>query len=79
MDLIETHCGKKILLQFVPSETLLCLDYCEIVDDRFNASLKCSADRSSMRLGSVSRVSASRLNIDEEPFACCLYIALRPS
>ena len=26
-DLIETHSGKKIMLQFVPSETLLCLDY----------------------------------------------------
>ena len=39
---------------------------CEIVDGRFSTSLKCSARRSSMRLGSVSRVSASALNIDKE-------------
>ena len=42
----------------------------EIVDNRFSTSLKCCAHRSRMRLGSVSRVAASALNIDEEPFAC---------
>ena len=49
---------------------MLSIAACEIVDDRFSTSLKCSAHRSSMRLGSVSRVSAPALNIDEEPFAC---------
>ena len=58
---------------------MLYIAACEIVDDRYNASLKCSAHRSSMRLGFVRRVSASTLNIDEEPFACGLYIALRQS
>ena len=52
---------------------------CEIVDGQFSTSLKCSAHRFSMRLGSVSRVSGPALNIDEEPFACGPYIALRPS
>ena len=53
---------------------MLSIAACEIVDDRFSTSLKCSAHRSSMRLGSVSRVSAPApaLNIDEEPF--CLLV-----
>ena len=34
---------------------------CEIVDDRLRTSLKCSDHRSSMRLGSVSRLSASAI------------------
>ena len=45
---------------------LLSIAACEIMDGRFSTSLKCSAHRSSVRLGSVSRVSASALNIDEE-------------
>ena len=45
---------------------MLSVAACEIVDDRFSTSLTCSAHRSSMRLGSVSRVSASALNIDDE-------------
>ena len=58
---------------------MLSVAACAIVDGRFSTSLKCSAHRSRMRLGSVSRVSASALNIDEELFACGPYIALRPS
>ena len=45
---------------------MLSIAACEIMDGRFSTSL----NRSRMRLGSVSRVSASALNIDEEPFAC---------
>ena len=58
---------------------MLLIAACESVDYRFSTSLMCSAHRSRMRLGSVGRVSASALNIDEEPFACGPYIALRPS
>ena len=58
---------------------MLSIAACDIVDDRFSTSLKCSAHRSGMRLGSVSPVSAPALNIDEGPFACGPYIALRPS
>ena len=58
---------------------MLSIAACEIVDDRFSTSLKCSAHGSSIRLGSVSRVSPPALNIDEEPFARGPYIALRPS
>ena len=37
---------------------MLSIAACEIVDDLFSTSLKCSAHRSSMRLGYVSRISA---------------------
>ena len=58
---------------------MLSIAACEIVDGRFSISLKCSAHSSSTRLGSVSHVSAPALDIDEKPFACGPYIALRPS
>ena len=58
---------------------MLSIAACDIVDGLFSTSLKCSAHRSRMRLGYVSRISVSALNIDEDPFACGPYIAVRPS
>ena len=59
------------LVRFISGRcAMLSIAACDIAGDRFTTSLKCSAHRSSMRLGYVSRVSALALNIDEEPFAC---------